>query len=117
MCTRRCACPRLNPSRRVSATTVKDIVDHVIHPHRAHQREEEATVVQHERKGARTLREDGEEVVEQFEPLVMYDLEKEKAQPPTKEEIERREEATFTNELLHDAPELVDMTTEPKRSQ
>lgn len=98
--------------------TVKEIIDHVVHPHReAHEREERATVVQHERKGARTLREDGEEFEEQFEPLVMYDLEKEKAQPPTKEEIEKREEATFTNELLHDAPELVDLTTQPRRSQ
>lgn len=56
--------------------TVKDIINHVIHPHReAHQREEKASVVQHERKGARTL-EDDEDPEEPFEPLVMYDAER-----------------------------------------
>lgn len=81
--------------------SLKHLISHVIHPHRtAHQRQEEATVVHHERRGARTL-EDDEDPDEPFEPLVMYDAEKEKLHPPTKKEIETREDVTFDNSMIH----------------
>lgn len=76
-----------------------DVINHIVHPHKStHQHEEEKHVAKQERKGIKTLAEDGDPI-EEFEPLVQYDAEREKAAPLTKKEIEKREEDAIVKEM------------------
>ena len=58
---------------------ITDVINHIVHPHKStHQHEEEKHVAKQERKGVKTLA-DGTDPIEEFEPLVQYDAEREKS--------------------------------------
>ena len=81
---------------------ITDVINHIVHPHKStHQHEEEKHVAKQERKGVKTLA-DGTDPIEEFEPLVQYDAEREKSAPLTQKEIKKREEDTLVKEMEYE---------------
>lgn len=65
----------------------------------SHQHEKAEKAAQHARKGALHLGNEGdiENAEESFEPLVQFDEERDKAAPPSEDELARRKAATDNN--------------------